>query len=140
MSDTEKKIVYVVTEGCYSDYRICGVFSTRDKAQKWISDVEPYGEIEEWELDDKSGEFLATAYLSRIDLETGELTRPDPQKNRRVSPREQHQVFHPSYYGGPLGAPRRLCVTSWSIESQDHADKLCIERRQQWLREGKPNA
>lgn len=42
-------IIYVVTDGSYSDYRIKGVFSTEENAQKFIKHVG--GEIEEWELD-----------------------------------------------------------------------------------------
>ena len=56
-------IVYVLTSGCYSSYRIEGIYSTEEKARKqkeiaewaqddnWTSDLE----IEEWELD----EFIA---------------------------------------------------------------------------------
>jgi hypothetical protein len=45
--------VYVVTTGCYSDYRIEGVFSTGEKAKEFISatGIEGDGEIETWILD-----------------------------------------------------------------------------------------
>lgn len=49
--------VYIVTEGCYSDYHIEACFSTKKEAQKYIDNakqVEKFWEeptIEEWELD-----------------------------------------------------------------------------------------
>jgi len=33
------KKVYIVTSGCYSDYRIEGVFSTEEKAQEYIDGI-----------------------------------------------------------------------------------------------------
>jgi hypothetical protein len=48
-------IVYVVTDGSYSDYSIRGVFSTEQKAQKFIDHLGNNLDsptIEEWNLDD----------------------------------------------------------------------------------------
>lgn len=45
--------VYIVTAGCYSDYRIKAIFSTQELANEYVSlcqDLE-LNEIEEWELD-----------------------------------------------------------------------------------------
>ena len=41
--------VYIVTEGEYSDYGIIGVFSTKDKAEKFVEEFG--GDIEEYGLD-----------------------------------------------------------------------------------------
>lgn len=49
--------VYIVTEGCYSDYHIEACFSTKKEAQKYIDNVKQIENfwdeptIEEWELD-----------------------------------------------------------------------------------------
>ena len=51
--------IYLVTEGDYSDYHVCGVFSTRENAQKYIDHFGSSGgagnsgqpDIEEFELD-----------------------------------------------------------------------------------------
>ena len=57
----QMKIVYIVTEGEYDDYSICGVCSSEEKAEEYIKKLVrnakinnisclPY-EIEEWECD-----------------------------------------------------------------------------------------
>lgn len=46
--------VYLVTSGCYSDYCVHRVFSTKENAQKWMGDDKDF-EIEEFDLDDMSG-------------------------------------------------------------------------------------
>ena len=51
---TEKKIIYLVTEGEYSGYHIEGVFSSRELAEKYISGDCKDGSIEEYYLDDKA--------------------------------------------------------------------------------------
>jgi hypothetical protein len=44
-------ILYLVTDGDYSDRHVDSVFSTKEAAQKWIETLVPDGEIEEFELD-----------------------------------------------------------------------------------------
>ena len=47
--------VYIVTSGSYSDYRICEVFSTKEKAEAYIAKFDSawdFNEIEDWEVDD----------------------------------------------------------------------------------------
>lgn len=47
------KIIYVVTQGCYSDYGICAVFDNRELAQSYIDALDEGFEgmdIEEWNL------------------------------------------------------------------------------------------
>lgn len=47
-------IIYVITEGWYSDYHIVGAFSTRENAQTFLDhfpSVLKDASIEEWELD-----------------------------------------------------------------------------------------
>ena len=48
--------IYVVTSGCYSDFRIDAMFSTREKAQKYIDaakfdDWDDINGITEWDVD-----------------------------------------------------------------------------------------
>ena len=42
--------VYVVTEGCYSDYCIRGVFDDKELALHFIAAFGNHADIEEWEL------------------------------------------------------------------------------------------
>ena len=67
--------VYVVTTGEYSDYRIEGVFSSREKAEEYINhSTNPYlNGIDEWVLDEKKpdkGEkiFAVTSAFDKIDF------------------------------------------------------------------------
>ena len=52
MSETKK--IYMVTSGCYSDYCINAVFSTREKAEEYIDGGNAYSDsdIEEYDLDE----------------------------------------------------------------------------------------
>lgn len=58
VGEMKKQTVYLVTSGCYSDYRLDAIFSTREKAQKYINirkREENYwdpNDIEEWTLDE----------------------------------------------------------------------------------------
>jgi hypothetical protein len=69
--------LYVVTKGCYSDYHIVGIFSTRESAQACTSSEsdEFSSQIEEWELDTLAGAKLQTLYKVDINLKTGEPTQ-----------------------------------------------------------------
>ena len=53
--------IYVVTSGCYSDFHINAMFSTREKAQKYIDaakfdDCDDINGIDEWDVDSASTE------------------------------------------------------------------------------------
>ena len=50
---TEAKIIYVVTEGKWSDYHIEGVFSSKELAEAFIDvqEAERHRQIEVWPLD-----------------------------------------------------------------------------------------
>ena len=45
------KMVYVVTTGSYSDYRIRGVYSSINTAERYKNVLSDSNEIEEWEVD-----------------------------------------------------------------------------------------
>lgn len=47
----EAKKIYIVTSGCYSDYRIEAVFTTQDKANDYVQQHGADCDIEEYELD-----------------------------------------------------------------------------------------
>jgi len=57
----EPKMVYVVTNGEYSDYQIEGVFSTRALAEAYESLRGP-SVIEEWPIDEKVGQVKRTMF------------------------------------------------------------------------------
>jgi hypothetical protein len=63
---------YLVTSGDYSDYRIVGVFSTREAAEACIDRQAEYGsdnnDIEEWDLD-LPLEMQLGCYVCRVDAD-----------------------------------------------------------------------
>lgn len=47
------KKIYIVTEGVYSDYHICAVFSTREKAEEYVQSKGTDYKIEEHAVDEE---------------------------------------------------------------------------------------
>ena len=74
--------IYVITSGCYSDYRIEAMFSTREKAQKYIDAAkfdswnDDINGIVEWDVDSSSTEPPKSVYVQGY-FEDDELTRID---------------------------------------------------------------
>lgn len=125
MSETT---IYIVTEGCYSDYGIEGVFSTYDLAEAYRKDVlgedeYPSGDVEEWTLDDKAGWVKRTCYFHHIE--------------GRASGK---YVLANQYTLECVGSPQARMHTAkdsglkGSFVSPEHATKLSVERIQELQR------
>lgn len=67
------KKVYVVTAGCYSDYHIVAVFSTKEKAEEYIAYHGTDYNLEEYDLD-KEFEREVSLWCVTFDLPGGEET------------------------------------------------------------------
>lgn len=121
--------VYVVTEGEYSDYRILGVFSTEDLAKEYCGD---FCTIEEYELDaaGKEEKFVQS-YLAWVNLETGMLSGKEEGVCIAIGDKRETHVGVSVW---PSENPKWGNVTVRSFVSQDHANKVAIEKRQEWLR------
>jgi hypothetical protein len=115
--------IYVVVDGEYSDYHICGIFSSRELANKYREDCKPRegGEIEEWKVDEHVGKIKRTLYrcempgartwdFDQIDLPSLRV----PEKNITI-------------VGDKFWAD--------SYVSSEHARKLGVEEEQRRLRE-----
>jgi hypothetical protein len=128
--------IYVVTRGEYSDYRIEGIFSTAEKAERRRRVVAStyavdHVRVEQHELDIPPTRLPSkTVYRSTIDLDTGRMNEGYP--------------WTPT--GGYTGMVERSseawaeskgigAVCCESTRSQAHANKLAVEARQKWLRE-----
>lgn len=72
---TEERIAYVVTDGCYSDYRISAVFDNEEAAKAYVGDS-----------DDRNG------YGSRIERYTLNSTAPRDMAYWWVSVSHPHDV------------------------------------------------
>lgn len=120
--------IYVVTSGCYSDYGMNGMFSTKEKAEKFIKDNKTTfydkGQIEEWILDEQQDHELRTVWSCCIDLRTGNIT--DEWVGESMC--EDGYTHIDSY------SPTAAFTGAHSATSLEHCRKLAAEVRQGVLR------
>ncbi len=121
--------VYAVSKGCYSDYSVVALFSTRELAQTFMDrhpgGYEDWNEIEEFALDE--GVEQMRAGMSRYNVRMGEngdsydvgsetywfTEKPDAEFRKPAAPRINQRWFN--WYG-------------WAM-SQEHALKIANEYR-----------
>jgi hypothetical protein len=65
----KKKMIYAVTSGTYSDYRINALFSSKKKAKEFLSAMngnseiyDDFNDVEEYELDPPTADLLKRGY------------------------------------------------------------------------------
>lgn len=132
--------VFIVTTGEYSDYRIVGVFSSREKALEFCpaaaSDAET--KIEEYAMDiidrdaaDGEEGTLQTTYRVYLKLDSGDLDIEDHRDE--IHPAGWCQASSTSV--PQYGTANRVTVLGESTISRDHALKLAAEHRQLVLRQ-----
>lgn len=68
--------VFIVTAGCYSDYHIEAVFSTREKAESYINanGTDDDWEVNEWDVDVESTECHDAIYDVSVDITKGDIS------------------------------------------------------------------
>ena len=68
--------VFIVTSGCYSDYLIEAVFSTRENAEAYINakGTDYDWDVSEWDIDAESTECTAAIYDISINNTNGNIT------------------------------------------------------------------
>ena len=114
--------VYIITYGDYSDYSICAVFSTRDKAEEYIQQHGNVFRIEEYLLDEAVEQ--SEIWSVEIGISTHKIKQcesvSDSWYNERI---DKFRVFEPVFSNG-----------EWSIkmvlraDSMDRAIKVANER------------
>lgn len=122
--------IYVVTSGCYSDYRIQGVFSTRELAEKLAAHHKSNsGDVEEYVLDKKSlpeGMFKYQVVFDR-------------EGNTRVyqqAPSEEERTMPYGYTLEGFKKDDTMQTHCWATD-EAHAAKIANERRVQIIAEGR---
>lgn len=121
--------IYVVTSGEYSDYQIDALYSTRDRALAHIgSEQNDRAKIEEWELDEEQDSVWMETWSVGL-LEDGS-TNPHIRFGSYWSFREQSWRGRVNSWD---------CHDGWRFNadspiSREHAHKLAVEARQEWLR------
>lgn len=128
----ESKTIYVVTSGSYSDYTISGVFSTKEGADRYISESSKhcYSEdrVEEFQLDSESEKIMRTVWWAYCSVPTGEVvacycSKGMANKNHRVDDWDGDSIDN-----------QKANVLACSYVSEEHAIKVAVERRQEVLR------
>ncbi len=143
MSD-EKRTIYVVTSGCYSDYNIDAVFDDKELAELYIKqfggicdDTDEYGSgprIEEYEVNAsawlvREGYYSWTVRMredgSTVAVEKHTDTKPDESvwffRRYFVQPKGKRGYFEE--YGSPV------MLTDVLAKDEQHAVKIANERR-----------
>jgi len=146
-------IIYLVTHGSYSDYRVDGAFSSRELAKEFINqdsinnmymspsdskydyclscNKENY-RIERYELNKKAPVMIhkqtwaATVYIDNGDVVSTGIDFLELFEENQTSK---------MYNSGGIDKNRRKYITLHSTVSQEHANKLAVEARQAYLRE-----
>ena len=143
--------LYAVTEGCYSDYTIVGLFSNKAEAEKCrdlkngVSNVYNDAHIEVYQdgVWEDMNKVLRTLYSTNLDLDDGSVLREETEvklaaENARI----------PSYgssgattlYLRSFGRDRKAFAYGNSYVSKEHAHKLAVEARQAWIAGGKEDS
>lgn len=77
MEETNKKTIYIVTSGDYSDFHISAVFSTKGKAEEYVQQNGSDYNIEEFDLDEEVQK-VSHIWQIEFDINTGEMREALP--------------------------------------------------------------
>ena len=136
------KSVWFVEQGSYSDYRVVGVFSTREKADfvaKTINDREHYGDasVDERPLDPFVKELNAGLRMYTVIMSedgTVERCEYDEERIEESSVRLWDRKSAP-FYKGKRGVVNAVTASVWARDDV-HAIKIVNERRTQMIANG----
>lgn len=134
--------VWIIEQGCYSDYRVVGIFSTSENAHKvcaWINANDPSdrAEVAERNLDPVVDDLNAGRSQWHVQMHrdgTTELVKPAGSGyNLEDSGHVWDRPNAPAYKG--KGFPALLTYTVWALD-ESHAVKIVNERRIQMIASG----
>jgi hypothetical protein len=121
-SGKEEMKLHVVTKGEYSDYSICGIYSTAEKAEE-AKRLYAADEVEEWELDKTPAHLPGHwPYSVRMDIDG----------NSDVEPSAVNYMVEEAR---PYGDGVRVSFDVWA-KDEAHAVKIANERRAQLIASG----
>jgi len=136
-------IVYIVTNGTYSDYGIVRIFSDLNKAEAYLESQKKISDdnarIEEWPVDDDTTEIAKRLWRTDINLITGRIENYETERYGWATPEQRvgpsTNMSHIPYVTGFVPTT----VYFESFVSQEHANKLAVEGRQEFLRRIDPS-
>ena len=133
-------MVYVVTTGEYSDYEICGIFSTKELAQLYYDKLQKTGkdlnDIEEYLTDDPElvNDTVVPYWRTQIEIISGESHQSDHWcLQSEVKCRKNNGVPNYESLNNKYGACQKH-ISVDSFVSKNHSAKLAAEKRQEFLR------
>lgn len=127
--------VFLVTQGDYSDYSVCGVFSTHENAVKYAAMLNAdwsAARVEEYTLDEGISRIDAGLHPYRVFFkprfadEICEVRRDEP---RGFPETAELRVLQKTYKGENV-----VLVMCWA-EHDQAAIKIAADKRRQWLAE-----
>jgi len=132
--------VYIITSGCYSDYSIHSVSSTKAGAQKvidaaktadeyWAADAD----IETWPVDGLLAFRSFQVWCCGMLLDDGSIVEPAKRYSTRVFARPYKSIVEQCGTKVLIYNNRPIVRVTSSV-SQAHANKVAAEARQAWLR------
>jgi hypothetical protein len=120
--------VYVLTQGKFSDCHIIGIFSTSEVAEKVRAGATDTSvQVEERTLDAVADLELGTVWHANIRLDDGSAYQRYEEERFR-HPTETAILFYHDFTNVPLIIEVRSPI------SAEHAVKVAVEKRQEWLR------
>lgn len=143
---SEDKKVFLITSGTYSDYSVGAVFSTRELAEAYLADLKKINLnddslIEEWPLDSAGDASVKEYWVASIRIDNGDLVEEMMWNDGRRKSGPYYDWARPNQrvrdwpnldmypVKDSLGIPAVIQVSSFV--SQEHANKVVIEKRQQ---------
>lgn len=158
--------IYVVQKGCYSDRGISAIFSTREKAEEYISTYSEPGveprflsesfDIEEFTIDDPEEARLQNPGMFPFEVRMREEDAAPPRYEwdegcvpgatvrRMDSPPHSGMVTAPSWgsldnYGDWTELEVKDLITQCWARDEEHAIKIATERRAEFLANWRQN-
>lgn len=131
--------IYVVNAGCYSNYRVVALFSTKEKATAFMAAIpDDYNDIEEFALDSDVADLVTRGYsqwtvLMLRDGTTERVRRHDSISTYGINQRPR--VWRRSQINGTARAADCLDASVMATD-ETHAAKIANEYRMQMIATG----
>jgi hypothetical protein len=133
MNSNEKlTTVFVVEAGDYSNCRIVGAFSEKERAEKYAGRFSKYGEGRVYELRLDCEDLVVPDGYDIFDV-TLYIENGDVKEVRRLDPDIRKDLKEPPYVGYPK--PGETFGTTCVARNREHAIKIANERLAQWKAE-----
>ena len=116
--------IYLVSDGDYSDYSVKGLFSTKDKAEKFRHHY-LFDRIEVHDLDPDTPECVGDRYILHYALETGKHTV------ERVSDEDKESDWKSYCLTGGVGDPFKepvTCFCTYNAKDLGTARKIAYDK------------